>query len=343
MFCTRCGSPLAQGLAACPACGFLISRSGHTARFAFHGTGADLFVIYLKYILFSIFTLGIYSFWGRTNLRRYVWSQTEFDGDRLEWHGTGMELLTGALKAFGLVLLISLVGGIWPWLLGRTLGGIVSSIVTIAAFAFLIPLILIGSWRYRMTRTSWRGIRFSFHGNAMQIWPQLLTGGIFLVLTLGLYTPWFLNNLRRFVCEHTRFGTLRFRYSGEGAPLFPPFLITTLLLIPTLTLSRYFFQAASFRHFWNNTEASGSRFESALQTMDLLATSVAYGLLTLVTLGLAYPWLEAALTRLYLGNLWLNDAPDFSFVRQELAAADPTGQELAHFLDLDGLDIGIGF
>jgi len=59
-------------------------------------------------VLFTLGTLGVYYFWAKTRTRRFLFSQTEFAGDRFAYHGTGRELLIGTLKAllvFGVPLL----------------------------------------------------------------------------------------------------------------------------------------------------------------------------------------------------------------------------------------------
>jgi hypothetical protein len=81
-------------------------------------------LIELKTLLLSILTLGVYSFWGRTEVRKYVWSQSEFEGDRFAYHGTGGELLRGWLKAILFVflpaiLLLATVGALLEFRLLR--------------------------------------------------------------------------------------------------------------------------------------------------------------------------------------------------------------------------------
>lgn len=47
--------------------------------------------------LLSVVTLGIYSFWGRARVRRYLWGTTSFRGEPFDYAGTGGELFRGAL------------------------------------------------------------------------------------------------------------------------------------------------------------------------------------------------------------------------------------------------------
>jgi uncharacterized membrane protein YjgN (DUF898 family) len=52
-----------------------------------------------------ILTLGVYHFWGKTEVRQRIWSAVRIDGEPLEYRGTGGELLRGFLIVFFLILL----------------------------------------------------------------------------------------------------------------------------------------------------------------------------------------------------------------------------------------------
>src|SRR3972149_5114193 len=49
-------------------------------------------------------TLGIYRFWFATDVRRYLWSNTEIAGETLEYTGTPLELLIGFLMAGAILI-----------------------------------------------------------------------------------------------------------------------------------------------------------------------------------------------------------------------------------------------
>ena len=49
-------------------------------------------------------TLGIYRFWLATDVRRFLWNNTEIAGDNLEYIGTARELLLGFLIAIALLV-----------------------------------------------------------------------------------------------------------------------------------------------------------------------------------------------------------------------------------------------
>ena len=54
-------------------------------------------------------TLGIYRFWLATDVRRFLWSNTEIAGDGLEYIGTARELLLGFLIAIALLVPLNIV------------------------------------------------------------------------------------------------------------------------------------------------------------------------------------------------------------------------------------------
>ena len=71
-------------------------------------------------------TLGIYRFWLATDVRRFLWSNTEIDGNTLEYNGLAFELLIGFLFAIALMVpiysLFSLARSTLARSSGRVLG-----------------------------------------------------------------------------------------------------------------------------------------------------------------------------------------------------------------------------
>src|SRR6059036_4136891 len=136
-------------------------------RLTFHGSGGTLFGIYVVNILLTIVTFGFYRFWGRTKVRRFMLSQTAFEGDRFAYHGTGKELLLGFVKAVLFVgLPITALSAVARLSGDKTIYVATQAFTSLLVFLF-IPIAMIGARRYRLSRTSWRGIRFSFRG---QVW-----------------------------------------------------------------------------------------------------------------------------------------------------------------------------
>ena len=59
-----------------------------------------------------ILTVGIYGFWGRTEIRRRMWSSVRLRGEPLAYHGTPQELLKGFLAVMLVVLVPLFLAGI---------------------------------------------------------------------------------------------------------------------------------------------------------------------------------------------------------------------------------------
>ena len=80
-----------------------LSGEHNPLRLRFHGNGSSLFGIFVINVLFTLLTLGVYYFWGKAKIRRYMHSQTEFHNSRFSNHTTGGELCIGWIKAIILI------------------------------------------------------------------------------------------------------------------------------------------------------------------------------------------------------------------------------------------------
>lgn len=313
----------------------------------FFGDGGTLFGIFIQNFLLSIVTLGIYSFWGRTRVRQYLWSQTELDGDRFAYHGTGNELLKGWAKA--MLVLFAFYALVYGAFFGlqRVLGPAGAQAVGVLFFyvglALLIPVALVGARRYRMSRTSWRGIRFSFHGRVGELLGLYVKGALMMLVTFTLYSPFFRNDLRAFNTRYTRFGSLPFAFDGRGFDLFRPFVLNVLLTIPTLGLCWFWYAARRDRYYWEHTSIGGARFASTMTGGGLLGTVAVVLLLSVFTLGLGAPWAMVRLMDYRTETLSLAGTVDLAGIQQQAQSASGTGEGLAGAFDIDGgFDAGIG-
>jgi uncharacterized membrane protein YjgN (DUF898 family) len=312
------------------------------SRLTFNGMGESLFGIQIVNFFLIIITLGIYSFWGRVRVRKFFMSQTEFAGDRFAYHGSGKELLIGFLKAvlvFGVpIIFLILVRDV---LNVDDLSKAVSAfLASVLAFA-LYPFAMVGSRRYRLSRTSWRGIRFSFRGRVRTLFYLFLESSILIPLTLGLFYPFFATKKQKFLVTHSYFGNEKFSFDGEGNDLLGSFVLSLLLTIPTLGLCWFWFFAKKHRYFWDHTTFASSRFHSTVPGGDLLFLKATNLFLLLVTLGLGWSWVKVRSVRFFLKYLSFQGPLDLASITQEAQLTTATGEGLAGFFDLDaGFDLG---
>jgi len=180
-------------------------------------------------------TLGIYRFWFATDVRRYLWSNTEIGGETLEYTGLATELLGGFLLAIAIVV---------P--LYTTVASAVLALDTaakaIAGIGFVL-LVLLGQFalyrarRYRLTRTVFRGVRFDQHGSAWRYAPYALLWWALVLATLGLAYPWAQAALQRFKMRHTSYGDLPGWFAGSGSELFLYGLPIWLLVVGPIVIA----------------------------------------------------------------------------------------------------------
>ncbi len=313
---------------------------GPVRRLTFHGTGGSLFGIQIVNLFLILVTLGIYSFWGKVRVRDYLLSETELDGDRFAYHGTGRELLIGSLKAalvFGVP--IALVGLARDLLEAGSWVTVLLSVLVYGIILVFIAVARVGSRRYRLSRTSWRGVRFSFRGRVVEFLRLYVSGALLTVLTFGFYYPVFAVRQQAFMVSHSFFGNERFAFEGHGRALLGPFVVALLLTIPTLGLCWYWFAAAQHRYYWNHTSVGTARFRSSVTGWQRLRLSLGDLGLLLVTAALGWSWIVVRDVRFFLRYLSLEGPLDLGGIRQEIQPASATGEGLAGFLDTE-FDLG---
>jgi len=366
--CPRCGVPVSGDK--CPRCGVLVAlyrvamdklRQGPVAaparspwparpptpaagrdgvverrQLVFHGSAGGLFGIQAVNVLFTLLTLGVFYFWGKTRVRAYLLGGTELEGDRLAYHGTGMELLVGFAKGVAVlfvpVALLTIVPQVYgvPDAVTSALSGMLSLLGLV-----LVPLAMVGARRYRLSRSSWRGIRFSFRGPAREFVGIFVVGSILTALTLGFYYPVFVTRQQAFMISHSYFGSGRFDFDGRGRELLGPFLLMVLLFLPTLGLSWFWFSARRQRFFTAHTRFGATRFRSTVTGGRLAWLTLSNVAAIVLTLGLAWPWTVVRGVRFAFRYLTLQGPLDLADVRQEAQAASATGEGLAGLLDAD--------
>lgn len=217
--------------------------------------------------LLGLVTLGIYRFWGKTRLRRYLWGRVGFDGDAFEYTGTGMELFVGFLVAIAVLIPLGILGSVVEFAFPAdeiliAASGIVQGLLIV----FLVQFAIYRARRYRLTRSQWRGIRAAQTGSAVR-YAFVALGWYFLVgITLGLAYPVLRTSLQRYRTQNTWFGSEGFAFAGRAGQLFGRWLLAWLLLIPTLGLSYAWYRAGEFRYFAASTRYNGLSFGSELRT-----------------------------------------------------------------------------
>ena len=311
--------------------------TGNERSVGFHGDGWSLAKIMSVNWVLAVVTLGIYYFWGKAKVRRYLFDQSSFAGDRFSYHGTGGELFRGWLFFVLLVTLFVSVDFAIQHYLGLEAQSIYETTIGILFF-LLLPALLVGAYRYRLSRSAWRGIRFSFRGARKQAIWIYFKGYLLTLLTLGIYSPWFQMQLQKFWSGNSYFGDQSFKFTGQGDEIFKQFIINLLLLLPTLGLYTFWYKAYIAKYTWSHTQIAGGTFRfnaTGWETFQLAFTNL---LLLLVTVGLAYSWVIVRSRRFVADHLSLMGDVNLDQVVQEIKQSGTLGEGALEAFDVP-LDI----
>ena len=307
-----------------------------TRRLTFHGSAGALLGLAVTNVLLILLTLGIYFFWAKARMRRYLLGETELEGDRFAYHGTGRELLLGFTRGLVVIFIPVALLSVLPAAYGAPppVRHSLSTLLSLLGL-LLMPVAMVGARRYRLSRTSWRGIRFSFRGRLRDFVQLFVVGNVLSSLTLGLYYPIYSTHRQKFMVSNAWFGSQKFDFDGRGRELVWPFARMILLFLPTLGLSWFWFSARRQRYFTDHTRFGPARFHSTIAGGALAWMQISNFVALVLTLGLAWPWTTVRSMRFTNRNLSLVGALDLTAIRQDAQAASATGEALSGLLDAD--------
>lgn len=224
-------------------------------------TWGGIFPITLLNALLNIITLTLWRFWGRTRVRRYLWSTTTVNGTPLEYTGSGWELF----RSFVIVMLVIFLP-IYAVMFAGQLLLPPDKFMLYFGLAY-IPVILFFYWllgmavwvarRYRLSRTTWRGIRLGQSGSANRFAWATIGYSILTSITLGWFAPAAEMRLTRMLWADTYYGDRRFNVpqSDEGlaGPTYGAFALAWIAGL----LGYFAFIAAYMALTWDTIEAGG--------------------------------------------------------------------------------------
>jgi len=311
-----------------------------SSGFGFSGTGSGLFKIFIKNLIFTIGTLGIYRYWAKTNVRQYLWDHTSFRGDPFQYHGTGMELMRGSIRLVVLIILVSVGIGVGWYMefLDDEAIDFLTSFLNIMILA-LIPAFMVGARRYLLSRSSWRSVRFSFRGGRKDATVVYLKGWFLSILTLGFYWPYFLIEKETYWRNHSYFGDKKISFEGVGKDILKAYILMGLLVIPTLGINLFWYQAKLQRYFWSRTHFEGATFRFTATGKEWMMLGLGNLLLLIVSFGLAFPWVTTRSMKFRMEHLFVEGSMDLDHVVQQMQDSGAFGDVMLDAMDVD-MDMG---
>jgi uncharacterized membrane protein YjgN (DUF898 family) len=169
--------------------------------FEFKGAGKEYFRIWITNTLLSICTLGIYSAWAKVRKKQYLYANTYLNGHAFEYTGDPKKILKGRIVAVSLLAAYYLAMQFSVWIF----------LVVLLAFAFIYPWLWIRSYEFNARNSSYRNIRFGFHGGYWGAFKVYTLGAILGLLSLGVLLPFVFCKQQEYLVNHTSFGTTRFK------------------------------------------------------------------------------------------------------------------------------------
>ena len=196
------------------------------------GQRKPLFNIAVVTALLTALTFGIYRFWAKTRVRRYIWSSVSDGRDSFEYTGTGLEKLLGFLVAvvilavyLGLVQMGLYYFGMTLFIEPQTPEQVTMQSVAVGITALaVVPLVFFAKYRvrrYKMARTRWRGIRFGMDKGAWGYALRAMFHWVVTILSLGLLLPWQTLRLERYMTDRSWYGDAPFQQGGKWIALLP--------------------------------------------------------------------------------------------------------------------------
>ncbi len=303
----------------------------------FLGKGGDFFGILIINWLLTVVTLGFYYPWAKAKKLQYLYNATTLNESSFEFHGTGKEMFKGFIKA------IAILGVLYGIITGITLVlkmPVVGMIVFYLLFLAILPIAIHGSYKYRMSRSSWRGIRFGYRGDRNELFQNFFKWIGLTIVTLGIYGSWLAINLRSYLIGNIKFGDINFKYDGDGGDYFILNLKGYLLTIFTLGIYMFWWQKDLFEYYINNIslekEGKTIELESTVTGGGLFKLIIVNLLMLIFTLGLGAAWIEIRTMNYLISNIHLNGSIDLDSISQtEENYKDATGDDIQDILDMD--------
>jgi uncharacterized membrane protein YjgN (DUF898 family) len=168
-----------------------------------------------------------------------------------------------------------------------------------------------------------------FRGTGGELFKELIVGAILTVITFGIYTPWFIVRLQKYVYQNVSIkrpgrSDISVEFTGSGGELFKVGLVGYLLSAITLGIYLPWFLASLNKYFLSNSRGRSSdgdyRLDSNIQGGEIFKEVLVGYLLTMVTFGIYGAWFMCKIQKIFLQKTQIIQG------NQVIGTADFTGQ-----------------
>ena len=185
----------------------------------FAGRAREYFGIWITNLTLSLITVGIYSAWAKVRRLTYFHNRTIIAGYGFGYHATGIQLLKGRLIAFVIIVLANFLVLAYP------LAGFAIALLFVAVAPWLVNK----SLKFGARMTSFRNVRFDWHGTYWKSLLFFIIGPFIGLASLGTLLPLMSRYYYRYFATGHSYGITRFSAEPGTAGFYMAFLLGALL------------------------------------------------------------------------------------------------------------------
>ncbi len=306
-------------------------------RLEFFGKGSDYFAIMIVNWLLTLVTLGLYYPWARAKRLRYIYGQTALNDERFHFAGTGKEMFRGFIK---LILFYIAIIACYILILKMVNSPLLAILFLYLAIFAIIPFAIHGSFRYKMSKTSYRGIRFGYRGNRNELVKNFFKWFLLTIVTLGFYGAWLEMNIRRYTHQNIRYGDVEFSNQANGGDYFILNFKGYILTLITLGIYAFWWQCDIFNYYIDNMEMTKGeqniKCHSTATGGGFFSLLVVNALITVFTLGFGKAWADMRTQKFICENIKMEGDINIDEINQtEEEYTNAFGEDAMDFFEID--------
>lgn len=187
---------------------------------SFTGDAGEYFRIWIVNMLLTLVTLGFYTPWARVRTRRYFHANTHLDGHSFDYLAKPINIL------FGYLIVLIVVGGYYA-------AGFFNpyySLPFVALYFLAGPWVIYKAMRFKAHNTSYRNVRFQFHGTVSDAYAIYLGMAILIPLTFGLIIPYWIMKQKEYFYKNVSFGGRLFDFTPQAGEYYTRYILAGVMM-----------------------------------------------------------------------------------------------------------------
>jgi uncharacterized membrane protein YjgN (DUF898 family) len=178
---------------------------------------------------------------------------------------------------------------------GGTLTSIIGAIFALAASAVMVVVgarVMNKFYGFYYEALKLDGQPCEYKGNWVELLKIQFINGLLTSITLGIYAPWAMVKVKKFVCANVHVGGQpnRLVFEGEGGALFVTYLVGVLLTMITCGIYGIWLANNIFAFMWENMKLDGRPYQFRKDPGGFFGTYLLNMVLTSITMYIYLPW-----------------------------------------------------